>query len=91
MEAVQKGTNPLRLIAAVILGVIVGTIVFLVVAIVIGIINNSMHMAIPINLLIAENITSALLLVLFIIMGITGFVRLVLRTPPSESSDDSDE
>ena len=83
MEAAHQRTDPLRLISAILLGAIFGVIVFLVVAMVIGIINNSMHMAIPINMLIAENITSALLLVLFIIMGIAGFVHLVLKTPPS--------
>jgi len=91
MEAAHQRTDPLRLISAILLGAIVGVIVFLVVAMGIGIINNSMHMAIPINMLIAENVTSALLLVLFIIMGIAGFVHLVLKTPPSETPTDSDE
>ena len=86
MEAAQQRTDPLRLISAILLGGIVGVIVFLVVALVIGVINDNMHTGIPVNLLIAENIISAILMVLFIILGIAYFVRKVMTTPPTNPS-----
>lgn len=73
----------LRLAAAVILGVITGTILFLVVALGIGVVNDTMGMQIPVNLLIAENMFSAILLVLLILICVAGFCRQVWITPPS--------
>ena len=75
----------LRLTAAVILGGITGTILFLIIALGIGIVNDRMSMQIPINLLIGENILSAVLLVLFILLCIAGFIWWVWTTPPSET------
>jgi hypothetical protein len=62
----------LRFAAAVILGCITGTILFLVVAMGIGVVNDTMGMQIPINLLVAENIFSAILLILFILACVAG-------------------
>lgn len=86
----KKSGNPglLRLSAAVILGCIVGSIVFLFVAMGIGIVNDTMGMQIPINLLIAENIFSAILLVAFILIFIAGFCWQVWNTPSSGSLRD---
>jgi hypothetical protein len=83
----EKATSPglLRLAAAVILGCIVGTIVFLVVAMGIGVVNDRFGMQIPINLLIAENIFSAILLVAFILISIAGFCWQVWNTPSSDA------
>ncbi|MDO9323767.1 MAG: hypothetical protein Q7T80_02295 [Methanoregula sp.] len=75
----------LRIAAAVILGLISGTILFLIVALGIGVINDKLGMRIPVNLLIAENIFSAILLVLLIIVCIAGFCWQVWITPSSET------
>lgn len=74
----------LRLAAAVILGCITGTILFLIVAMGIGVVNDKMGMQIPVNLLIAENIFSAILLVVFILICIAGFCWQVWNTPSSD-------
>lgn len=94
MEAAPQGTDPLRIISAILLGGIVGVIAFLIVAMVIGIINDHLHMAIPVNLLIAENVISALLLVIFILVFVGYFVRKVMTTPPTDSpilTDDGED
>ena len=74
----------LRLAAAVILGCITGAILFLIIALGIGMINDRMQMNIPINLLVAENIFSAILLAVLIVASIVCFCRMVRKT---ESSD----
>ena len=76
----------LRLAAAVILGGITGTILFLIVAMGIGVVNDKMGMQIPVNLLIAENIFSAILLILLILICIAGFCWQVWNTPSSEKN-----
>ena len=91
MEAAHQRTDPLRLISAIILGGIVGVIFFLVVALVIGVINDNMHTGIPVNLLIAENVISAVLMAVFIIIGIAYFVRKVMTTPPTNISPMTDD
>ena len=73
----------LRLAAAVILGCIIGTVLFLIIALGIGVVNDKMGMQIPVNLLIAENMFSAILLVLLILICVAGFCRQVWITPPS--------
>jgi hypothetical protein len=78
----------LRIVAAIILGGITGTILFLIVAMGIGVVNDKMGMKIPINLLIAENIFSAVLLVLLILICIAGFCWQVWNTPASDSNRD---
>ena len=67
-------SNVLRYIAAVILGCIVGAIIFLVVALFIGFFNEKAHMQIPINMMIAENIFSAALMAILVIVSIVFFV-----------------
>ncbi|MFA5267179.1 MAG: hypothetical protein WC379_04340 [Methanoregula sp.] len=74
----------LRLAAAVILGCVVGGILFLITALIIGAINDLMGIAIPINMLLAENIWSSSLLVIFIGLSIAGLWWKVETTPPSE-------
>lgn len=81
-----KTTKPtwLRIAAAVILGGMVGGILFVIAALIIGAINDLMGMTIPINLRLAENAWSSLLLVIFIGFSIAGFWWKVETTPPSE-------
>jgi hypothetical protein len=74
----------LRITAAVILGGIVGGILFLLAALIIGTINDLLGMAIPVNLRIAENIWSIILLIVFIGFSIAAFWWKVETTPPSE-------
>lgn len=76
----------LRIAAAVILGGIVGSIFFLIVAMVIGVVNDKMGMMIPVNLLIAENVFSAILLILFILLFIGVFCWQVYHTPHSDQN-----
>ena len=73
----------LRIAAAVILGGITGTVLFVIVALGIGVVNDRMGMQIPVNLLVAENIFSAILLVVFILICAAGLVWQVRNTPPS--------
>jgi len=74
----------LRLAAAVMLGGIVGTILFLVIALFIGFFNDKAGMNIPINLLVAENIFSAILLIILLAASIGYFCWKVITTPPTE-------
>lgn len=83
MTEERKQPEPLRIVSAILLGCITGVIFFLIFALGIGVINDKMHMNIPLNLLIAENILSAVVLAVFIIACITFFLRAVWNTPAS--------
>jgi len=74
----------LRIAAAGILGCVIGGILFLIAVLIIGAINDRMGMAIPVDLRIAENIWSSVLLVIFIGFSIAGLWWKVETTPPSE-------
>jgi len=74
----------LRIAAAILLGGIIGGILFLIATLIIGAINDSMGMSIPINLRLAENLGSSVLLVIFIGFSIAGLWWKVETTPPSE-------
>ena len=74
----------LRIAAAILLGGIIGGILFLIATLIIGAINDSMGMSIPINLRLAENLWSSVLLVIFIGFSIAGMWWKVETTPPSE-------
>jgi len=76
--------DPLRIIAAIILGIITGGILFLIVALGIGVVNDVVHMNISVPMNVAENVFSAALLVLFIGLCIAFFYWRVATTPPSE-------
>jgi hypothetical protein len=82
----NKTSNPgiLRIAAAIILGAIVGFILFLVVALFIGVFNDHMGMNIPVSTDVAENIFSAVILVIFELGSIIGFCWKVWVTPPTE-------
>jgi hypothetical protein len=79
--------SPIRVIAAVLLGFFGGFFLFLIVALVIGGVNDMLGTEIPVNLLIAENIYSAVTLVVIIGLCIGGALWLVWRTPPSEPEE----
>jgi len=81
----------LRIVSAILLGCIVGVILFLIFALGIGMLNDRMHMELPINLLVAENIFSAAILAILVIVCIAAFLRMVWNTPPSEPVRDEDE
>ena len=82
----EKMAKPtwLRIAAAILLGGIIGGILFLIATLIIGAINDSMGMSIPINLRLAENLWSSVLLVIFIGFSIAGMWWKVETTPPSE-------
>jgi len=86
----EKTSTPsiLRIAAAVFLGIIVGFILFLVAALFIGMFNNMMGMNIPVGMDIAENILSAVLLVIFVVGCIAAFCWKVWVTPSTEDSGD---
>jgi hypothetical protein len=87
MPSISRQPDALRLAAAVILGCIIGTILFLIVALGIGVINDQMHMNIPISMLVAENIFSAVLLLVLILASVGYLVWDVRNTPPSKSGE----
>lgn len=88
MTEEKKQPEPLRIVSAVLLGCITGGILFLIFALGIGVINDKMHMNIPLNLLIAENILSAVVLAVFIIACTAFFLRAVWNTPASVSENE---
>ena len=86
MKSMAENTgnpNALRLIAAVILGIFVGFLLFFGVALVIGAFNDMAGLNISISTNITENILSAILLAVLIILCTAGFVWKVYTTPPS--------
>lgn len=74
----------LRITAAILLGGLIGGILFLLVTLIIGAINDSLGMSIPVNLRIAENLWSPVLLVILIGFSIAFLWWKVETTPPSE-------
>src|SRR5208337_186206 len=79
-----KKPGPLRVAAAIILGCVVGFILFFIIALGIGFVNDRMAMNIPVNLLFAENIWSAVLLVVLMAASIIYFCWKVWTTLPIE-------
>ncbi|MBP2132995.1 site-specific recombinase [Methanomicrobium sp. W14] len=82
--------NPLRVAAALILGVVTGVIGFFIVALVLGMIEDMSGFSFGISLDIADNILSAIVLVIFIIAGLLFFYWKVSTVPPSKENTDSD-
>jgi len=80
--------DPLRIVAAVILGIITGSILFLIVALGIGTFNDMAHMNISVSMDVAENIFSLVLLVVLIIVCVAGFWWKVTTTPPTEQEQE---
>jgi uncharacterized membrane protein YkvI len=78
----SKG-RPLRLLAAIIAGIFVGFFIFFGLALIIGLFNDTLGSNIPINTEIAENIWSAVLLVVIVILCVAGFCWRVLTSAPS--------
>jgi hypothetical protein len=85
MAEYTTSQKSLRLAGAVILGIFVGFFLFLVVALIIGVVNNSLGTNIPIDMLFAENIWSAILLIIIIGFCIVVFCRRVLASQPTTS------
>jgi uncharacterized membrane protein YkvI len=87
----EKNATPslLRLAAAVFLGLIVGFILFFIAAMVIGSINQLLGMNIPLGMDVAENILSAILLVVFVVGSVALFCWKVWTTPPTEEVEES--
>ena len=91
MNETPSRPNALRLAAAVILGIIVGTLLFFIVALFIGIIINISGMNFSFRTDVAENVLSAVLLVIFIGFSIAGFCWKVWTTPSSEEVTETTE
>jgi uncharacterized membrane-anchored protein len=69
----------LRIVAAVFLGIVVGFFVFFAITLVLGALN------IPVSMQFAENIYSAILLIISLAVCIGGFLYLVWTNPPTEA------
>ena len=83
MAETNQNPSALRLFAAVLLGIAVAFIVFFIVALGIGLLNDSFNMNIPFTLDFRENVFSALLLGVLMIVCIGGLVWMVYKTPPA--------
>lgn len=68
----------LRIVAAIFLGIVVGFFVFFAITLVLGALD------IPVSMQFAENIYSAILLIISLIVCIAGFLWLVWTNPPTE-------
>lgn len=75
--------RPLRLLAAIIAGIFVGFFIFLGIALIIGLFNDALGSNIPISTEIAENIWSAVLLVVIVILCAGGFCWRVITSVPT--------
>jgi hypothetical protein len=84
MDETMAKPTWLRVAAAILLGAMIGGILFLIATLIIGAINDSLGMSIPINLRIAENLWSSVLLVIFIGFSIAFLWWKVETSAPSE-------
>jgi len=75
----------LRIVAAVLLGIVVGFFVFLGMALILGALD------IPVSMQFAENILSAVLLIISLAVCIGGFLWLVWTNPPIETEGEAEE
>jgi hypothetical protein len=82
MAEISSKASLWRLVGAVILGFFVGTGLFFCVALVIGMINDLSGSNIPIGTRVTENLGSAFILVVLIVICIAGFSWRVWTTPP---------
>ena len=89
-EKMAKSTW-LRITAALLLGGVIGGILFLIAVLIIGAINDLMGMNIPIDLRIAENLWSSVLLIILIGFSIAFLWWKVETTPPSEPENPASE
>lgn len=80
----SEETNPLRVIAALILGAIAGVIGFFIIALILGSIEDLYGLRTGISVNVAENIWSAVLMFIFIIAGMAFLYWKVKTTPPSK-------
>ncbi len=77
-------TNPLRVVAGVILGAVTGVIGFFIIVLILGFIEDIYGIRTGISANIAENLWSAVLLFAFVIAGIVFFYWKVKTTPPTK-------
>jgi uncharacterized BrkB/YihY/UPF0761 family membrane protein len=75
--------SALRIAAAVILGAFVGLFIFFGITLVIGVFNESMGTNIPVSAQVTENMISAILLIVIIIICVAFFCWKVWTTPPT--------
>lgn len=80
--------NSLRLAAAIILGIIIGSILFFIVALFIGTFNDLSGMHLSVSTDLVENIWSAILLVVLILISVILLCWKVWTTPPTIPEED---
>jgi len=71
-----------RLLGAIIVGIFVAFFVFFGIALLIGLLNDAFGANVPISVQFTENVGSAILLVVLIIVFVAAFCWKVLTTPP---------
>ncbi len=87
MAEERSSPSLVRVLAAILLGFFVGFFLFLIVALVIGAVNDMLGMQIPVNMQFAENIFSAIALIVIMALCIGGFLWIVWRNPPLETEE----
>ena len=81
MAETNQNPGALRLFAALLLGIAVAFIIFFIFALGIGFINKSFSMNVPLTLDFRENIFSAVLLGVLVVICVAGFIWMVYKTP----------
>jgi len=81
MAETNQNPSALRLFAALLLGIAVAFIIFFIFALGIGFINKSFSMNVPLTLDFRENIFSAVLLGVLVVICVAGFIWMVYKTP----------
>ena len=91
MAETAQEPDILRVAAAVLLGCITGVILFVIIALGIGAANDRLGMKIPIDLLVAENVFSAVLLAGLLVVCVGAFCWKVWTTSPTGETAGGDE
>ena len=82
--AEAEETNPLRIIAGLILGAVAGVLGFFVIALILGFLEDISGIKTGITVNVGENIWSAVLLFIFVIFGMVFIYWKVKTTPPAK-------
>ena len=79
---------PLRIVAGVILGIFAGFFIFFAISLLVGMINDILGTSLSMSMKFNEDIWSAVLLVVIIILCTAGLLWLIYKTPPTPESED---
>ena len=79
---------PLRIVAGIILGIFAGFFIFFAISLLVGMINDILGTSLSMSTKFNEDIWSAVLLVVIIIVCTAGLLWLIYNTPPTPDSED---